>query len=63
MIEVSSEQSRSQFYMHTLCCCRCCCCSVCCYHCCFSFCYVDTVCGFVTEYLDLIDYNYCTVRC
>ena len=29
----------------------------------FSFCYVDTVCGFTTEYLDLIDYNYYTVRC
>ena len=28
MIDVSSEQSRSQFYMHTECCC---CCSVCCY--------------------------------
>ena len=26
MIEVSSEQSRSQIYMHTECCCRCCCC-------------------------------------
>ena len=37
--------------------CRCCCCS--------SF-YVDTVCGFTTNYLDLIDYNYqvrYTVRC
>ena len=33
MIEVSSEQSRSQFYMLTECCCRCCCCccSLCCY--------------------------------
>ena len=31
MIEVSSEQSRSQFYMYTECCCRCYCCSVCCY--------------------------------
>ena len=29
----------------------------------FSFCYVDTVCGFTTEYLDLIDYNYYTKRC
>ena len=29
MIEVSSEQSTSQYYMHTDCCCRCC--SVCCY--------------------------------
>ena len=29
----------------------------------FSFCYVDTVCGFTTEYLDLIDYHYYTVRC
>ena len=52
--------------MHTLCICRCrcccCCCSVCCYNCCFSFRYLDTVCGFTTEYLDLIDYNY-TVRC
>ena len=27
-----------------------------------SFCYVDTVCGFTTEYLHLIDYNY-TARC
>ena len=25
----------------------------------FSFCYVNTVCGFTTEYLDLIDRNYC----
>ena len=24
---------------------------------------VDTVCGFATEYLDLIDYHYYTVRC
>ena len=24
---------------------------------------MDTVCGFTTEYLDLIDYNYYTVRC
>ena len=33
MIEVSSKQSRSHFYvcMHTECCCRCCCCSVSCY--------------------------------
>ena len=32
MIEVWSEQSRSQFYIiHTECCCCCCCCSVCCY--------------------------------
>ena len=29
----------------------------------FSFCYIDTVCGFTTEYLDLIDYNYYTKRC
>ena len=29
----------------------------------FSFCYVGTVCGFATEHLDLIDYNYYTVRC
>ena len=34
----------------------------CCYCSCFSFCYVDTVCGFTTEYLELIDHNY-TVRC
>ena len=34
------------------------------YCCCFSFCYVDTVCGFTTEYLDLL-LIYCnyTVRC
>ena len=25
----------------------------------FSFCYIDTVCGFTTEYLDPIDYNVC----
>ena len=33
MIEESSEQSRSQFYMHTECRCHCChcCCVVCCY--------------------------------
>ena len=31
MIEVSSEQSRSQLCMHTECCCRRCFCSVCCY--------------------------------
>ena len=41
MIEVSSEQSGSQFYMHTECCCRCCCCCCCsvllyCYCCCRS---------------------------
>ena len=31
MIAVSSEQSRSQFYMRTECCrCRCCCCCCCC---------------------------------
>ena len=36
-------------------CCRCCC-SVCCYYCfCFSLCHVETVCGFTTEYLDLLD--------
>ena len=34
----------------------CCCC------CCLSFCYVGIVCGFRTEYLDLIDYH-CTLRC
>ena len=36
MIEVSSKQSRSQFYIHAECCCRCCCCAVllyCCYRC------------------------------
>ena len=60
MIEVSSEQSRSQFYIHK-CCWRCRCCSVC-YYCFFSFCYVDTVCGFTAEYLDLVHYNY-VVRC
>ena len=60
MIEVSSEQSRSQFYIHK-CCWRCRCCSVC-YYCFFSFCYVDTVCGFTAEYLDLIDCNYYTVH-
>ena len=27
----------------------------------FSFCYVDTVCGFATDCLDLIDYNFYTV--
>ena len=26
----------------------------------FSFCYVDTVCGFATDCLDLIDYNFYT---
>ena len=34
MIEVSSEQSISQFCMDTECCCRCCCCSVMLYCCC-----------------------------
>ena len=29
----------------------------------FLFCYVDTVCGFTSEYLDLVDYIYFTVRC
>ena len=29
----------------------------------FSFCYVDTVCGFTTEYLDLIHYKHDAVRC
>ena len=36
-----------------------------CYYsnCCFS-CYVDTVCGFTTEYLDLLDIKcYYTIRC
>ena len=36
--------------------------ALCCYCCCISFCYLDTVCGFTTEHLDLIHYNY-TVRC
>ena len=31
MTKVLSEQTRSQFYMHTECCGRRCCCSVCCY--------------------------------
>ena len=34
--------------------------ALCCFTVYFSFCYVDTVCGFTTEYLDLIDYNYYT---
>ena len=34
-----------------------------CYYLFFSFCYVDTVCAFTTEYLDLIDCSYYTVRC
>ena len=57
MIEVSSEQSRSQFYFHTSCCWRCCfCCVLILLFSCF--CYVDTVLsGFTTEYLDLIDNN------
>ena len=25
--------------------------------------YVDTVCGFTVEYVDVIDYNYYTARC
>ena len=62
MIEVSFEQSRSQFYMRTQCCCHCYCFVFChypvCCSCCFSFCYVDTMCGFTIEYLDLIYYNY-----
>ena len=29
----------------------------------FLFCYVDTVCGFATDYLDLIDYNYNAICC
>ena len=49
--------------MNTCCRCRRCCCSVCYYSCRFSFRYVDTVCGFTPEYLDLIDYKYYTVRC
>ena len=36
MIEVSSEQSISQYYMYTECCCRCRCC--CCCWCCCSVC-------------------------
>ena len=63
MIEVSSEQSRSKFYMNT----RAAAATAAAlsryyYCCCFSFCYLDTVWSFTTEYLDLIDYNY-TVRC
>ena len=38
--------------------------AVCCYCCRFSFCYVDMMCGFTTEYLDLIDYKFVLfVRC
>ena len=53
----SSREVSLPWYILTLCCWRCCCCcSVYCYYC-FSFSYVDAVCGFATEYLDLIDYN------
>ena len=64
MIEVSSEQSRSQFCIHTHCAAGAAAAALCVVITVFfSFCYVDTVCGFTTEYLDLIDYNYYTVRC
>ena len=60
MIEASSEQSKSLFYMHTYCC-RCWCSVLLLL---FLFCYVETVCGFTTEYLDLLDINsYYIVRC
>ena len=60
MIEVSSERSKSLFYMHTYCC-RCWCSVLLLL---FLFCYVETVCGFTTEYLDLLDINsYYIVRC
>ena len=60
MIEVSSERSKSLFYMHTYCC-RCWCSVLLLL---FLFCYVETVCGFTTEYLDLLDINSdYTVRC
>ena len=55
MIEVSYEKSALYAYIVLLPL------LLLCYCCCFSFCHVDTVCGFTTEYLDLIDYNY-TVR-
>ena len=35
---------------------------ICIHSCFFSFCYVDTMCGFTTEYQHLINYKY-TVRC
>ena len=64
MIGVSSEQSKVSFECIHSCCCR--------YLLLllwvllmlfyFSFCYVDTVCGFTIDYLDLMDYMH-TVRC
>ena len=43
--------------------CRCYC-SVCRYYCCSPFCFLETVRGFTTEYLDLLNINsYYTVRC
>ena len=62
MIEVSSEQSRSKFYMNTRAAAATAAALSRYYCCCFSFCYLDTVWSFTTEYLDLIDYNY-AVRC
>ena len=63
MIEGSSEQSRRQF-IYILCAAGAAApalCVVITYF--FYFCYIDTVCGCVTEYLDLIDYDNFTVRC
>ena len=59
------EQSRSQFHIHSAAGAAAAAASLCAVtiFTFFSICYVDTVCGFATEHLDLIDYNYYTVRC